>query len=34
VIHRIVDGRNGTVEMRMELIVRYEYGAITPLGNS
>jgi GH15 family glucan-1,4-alpha-glucosidase len=29
-IHRIVEGRSGTVEMQMELIVRYEYGAITP----
>jgi len=29
-IHRIVEGRGGTVEMRMELIVRYEYGSITP----
>ena len=29
-IHRIVEGRGGTVEMQMELIVRYEYGAITP----
>jgi GH15 family glucan-1,4-alpha-glucosidase len=29
-IHRIVDGRGGTVEMQMELIVRYEYGANTP----
>ncbi len=29
-IHRIVEGREGTVEMQMELIVRYEYGAITP----
>jgi GH15 family glucan-1,4-alpha-glucosidase len=30
VIHRIVESRGGTVEMQMELIVRYEYGAITP----
>jgi GH15 family glucan-1,4-alpha-glucosidase len=29
-IHRIVEGRGGSVEMQMELIVRYEYGAITP----
>src|ERR1700721_2803419 len=29
-IHRIVESRSGTVEMQMELIVRYEYGAITP----
>ena len=29
-IHRIVEARAGTVEMQMELIVRYEYGAITP----
>jgi GH15 family glucan-1,4-alpha-glucosidase len=29
-IHRIVEGRGGTVEMAMELIVRFEYGAITP----
>jgi GH15 family glucan-1,4-alpha-glucosidase len=29
-IHRIVEGRGGSVEMEMELIVRYEYGAITP----
>jgi GH15 family glucan-1,4-alpha-glucosidase len=29
-IHRIVEARSGTVEMQMELIVRYEYGAITP----
>ena len=29
-IHRIVEGRDGTVEMQMELIVRFEYGAITP----
>ncbi len=29
-IHRIVEGREGTVEMEMELIVRFEYGAITP----
>jgi GH15 family glucan-1,4-alpha-glucosidase len=29
-IHRIVEGREGTVEMQMELIVRYEYGAVTP----
>src|ERR1700683_1718579 len=29
-IHRIVVGLGGTVEMQMELIVRYEYGAITP----
>ena len=28
-IHRIVEGQVGTVEMQMELIVRYEYGAIT-----
>ena len=25
-IHRIVEGRGGTVEMQMELVVRYEYG--------
>jgi len=29
-IHRIIEGRGGTVEMKMELIVRYEYGAVTP----
>ncbi len=29
-IHRIVELRSGTVEMQMELIVRYEYGVITP----
>ncbi|HWD54466.1 MAG TPA: glycoside hydrolase family 15 protein [Acidimicrobiales bacterium] len=29
-IHRIVQGRDGAVEMQLELIVRYEYGAITP----
>jgi GH15 family glucan-1,4-alpha-glucosidase len=29
-IHRIVESRGGAVEMQMELIVRYEYGAITP----
>jgi hypothetical protein len=29
-IHRIVESRGGTVEMQMELIVRYEYGAVTP----
>ncbi len=29
-IHRILEGRDGTVEMEMELIVRFEYGAITP----
>lgn len=29
-IHRIVEGLDGAVEMQMELIVRYEYGAITP----
>jgi GH15 family glucan-1,4-alpha-glucosidase len=29
-IHRIVEGRGGAVEMNMELIVRFEYGAITP----
>src|SRR6202040_3491427 len=29
-IHRIVEARTGTVEMQMELIVRYEYGAVTP----
>jgi GH15 family glucan-1,4-alpha-glucosidase len=29
-VHRIVEGRDGTVEMEMELIVRFEYGAITP----
>ena len=29
-IHRIVEGREGTVEMAMELIVRFEYGSVTP----
>jgi GH15 family glucan-1,4-alpha-glucosidase len=29
-IHRIVESLGGTVEMQMELIVRYDYGAITP----
>ncbi len=33
-IHRIVEGRGGTVEMQMELVVRYEYGAITPWATS
>jgi GH15 family glucan-1,4-alpha-glucosidase len=33
-IHRIVEARAGTVEMQMELIVRYEYGAITPWATS
>ena len=30
VIHRIVEGRDGSVEMTMELIVRFDYGSITP----
>jgi hypothetical protein len=30
VIHRIVEGRAGSVEMAMELIVRFDYGSITP----
>jgi GH15 family glucan-1,4-alpha-glucosidase len=29
-IHRIIELRGGTVEMQMELIVRYDYGAVTP----
>ncbi len=29
-VHRIVEGLSGTVEMQMELIVRFEYGTITP----
>jgi GH15 family glucan-1,4-alpha-glucosidase len=29
-IHRIVEGRDGVVEMQMDLIVRYDYGAVTP----
>jgi GH15 family glucan-1,4-alpha-glucosidase len=29
-IHRVVEGRTGVVDMEMELIVRFEYGAITP----
>jgi GH15 family glucan-1,4-alpha-glucosidase len=29
-IHRIVEGREGTVQMGMELIVRFEYGSVTP----
>ena len=29
-IHRIVEGRNGTVRMRCELVVRFDYGSITP----
>jgi GH15 family glucan-1,4-alpha-glucosidase len=29
-IHRIVEGREGTVDMEMELIVRFEYGSVTP----
>jgi GH15 family glucan-1,4-alpha-glucosidase len=29
-IHRIVEGRGGTVDMELELIVRFEYGSITP----
>lgn len=29
-IHRMVEGRGGTVEMQMELIVRFAYGAVTP----
>jgi GH15 family glucan-1,4-alpha-glucosidase len=29
-IHRVVEGRGGTVEMRIRLTVRYGYGAITP----
>jgi GH15 family glucan-1,4-alpha-glucosidase len=29
-IHRIVEGLEGTVDMEMELIVRFEYGSITP----
>jgi GH15 family glucan-1,4-alpha-glucosidase len=29
-IHRIVEGREGTVDMAMELIVRFEYGSVTP----
>ena len=33
-IHRIVETRTGTVEMQMELIVRYKYGAITPWATS
>jgi GH15 family glucan-1,4-alpha-glucosidase len=29
-IHRIVQGQEGTVDMEMELIVRFEYGSVTP----
>ena len=29
-IHRIVEGRTGTVQVDMELIVRFDYGSITP----
>jgi GH15 family glucan-1,4-alpha-glucosidase len=29
-IHRIVEGRGGTVNMEMELIVRFDYGSVTP----
>jgi GH15 family glucan-1,4-alpha-glucosidase len=29
-IHRIVEGRRGTVKMQMELIVRFSYGSVTP----
>lgn len=29
-IHRIVEGRTGTVRVDMELIVRFDYGSITP----
>ncbi len=29
-IHRTVEGREGTVDMEMELIVRFGYGSITP----
>lgn len=29
-ITRIVEGRSGTVRMRMELVIRFEYGAVVP----
>jgi GH15 family glucan-1,4-alpha-glucosidase len=29
-IHRIVEGRSGTVQVDMELVVRFDYGSITP----
>lgn len=29
-ITRIVEGRSGTVRMRMELVIRFEYGAVIP----
>ncbi|MBS1836459.1 MAG: glycoside hydrolase family 15 protein, partial [Actinobacteria bacterium] len=29
-IHRRVEGRNGTVAVDMELVVRFDYGAVTP----
>ena len=29
-IHRIIEGRSGTVTMDLELIVRFDYGAVTP----
>jgi GH15 family glucan-1,4-alpha-glucosidase len=29
-IHRIVEGRGGVVNMEMELIVRFDYGSVTP----
>src|ERR1700722_2263993 len=29
-IHRIVEGRDGSVEMHMDLIARFDYGSITP----
>ncbi len=29
-IHRLVQGRDGTVAMDMELVVRFDYGSVTP----
>ena len=29
-IHRIIEGHGGSVEMQMELVARFDYGAITP----
>ena len=29
-IHRIVEGRGGVVNMEMELLVRFDYGSVTP----
>ena len=29
-VHRIVEGRSGRVQMQLELVVRFDYGSITP----